>query len=47
MMSLPNYVDIKMINRHGTSSMHRLEKSKKICFFTKVIKTENEDKKSG
>ena len=44
-MSLPNCVDIKMINRHGTSSMHRLEKSKKICFFTKVIETENEEAK--
>ena len=46
MMSLPNCVDIKMINRHGTSSTDRLRQVKK--FLTKAIETDNEeDKKSG
>ena len=48
MMSLPNCVDIKMINRHGTCSIDRFGTSNKICYIPKVIKTENEeDKKSG
>ncbi len=47
-MNLLNYVDIKMINRHGTCSIDRFGTSNKICSLTKAIETDNEeDKKSG
>lgn len=47
-MNLPNYVVIKMINRHGTISTDRLRQVKKFVFLTKAIETDNEeDKKSG
>ena len=43
--NLLNYVVIKMINRHGTSSTDRFGTSSKICYIPKVIKTENEEDK--